>query len=1336
MTIISIIAIIICFMWIYRLQKIIDTQNQQIDLLNRQLNEKFEDLNRKTFFNYNQIKRLLKGTDPPNEESDERTDNKETSTPVQNVPLHDNVTEAVRNTNPPKENVAAIGTNAPQSTHRQSVPQTAQPPVGNVNPYAPKGVPQAGIAQNIPPQNRSVGQPLPKPPIQHGVPAYTQNAVNTPNIPNTNGMHSVPNYRSNYAPPSKPLVEKEKFKSLENWIGTRLLNIVASLLVFIGLILFGTLDINQTVKMVGMHIISVGVITLGTMLTRKNKTIFSLGLTGCGFGALFITILVTHIYFNAIPDFIAFSLLLVWIIAALFISKLLDSVILSVTAHMGMAISVCCAFSLGFSAANMILPVIYQIASITVIILGNIFCCKKTYRFGLLTSMSLLVYSSIVMLNTLNNSLLRLGGLSAGTVAVLFAIQTLGISFISYLLSVSTTKLYNDKEAITNKNIPIAIHIANKVLWAVGILISVGNVFFVVLREGYGITNHIYPAIAACVVTVIHLAVTLFMSEKLNFHDKLANISIWVNSIFITLMLLLQAEYRDVLNNVPFIFVYATAIIAIIKFTNNKSLNRLVTFLLSCDMLYMTFFGYNSLAKNHLTALAFIYLAIICSIIFLQWFNQNEESREKHHLLFKTIEYLWVNISIIVIIPLSVEKFSTSLSLTLIILLVINIIAHICKYAGENDNYLKGIIKTASILLVYISFNQISSDITNNSQIMSYAIRIILILACLGLYYFLAIEGLKSKSTGWHIFTGVTFAFFINSLCMGFSDVFSVAGIYADTLSCRPFFFVLTVAMLAIFKLTKNNQLYIFTLLSLGIDAMLMLMLGYQDLKSIGLLPLGAVYTVITCTILFFLWYFQNDEGRQKNLIILKTIGYLWVSISIIAITPQFVEKFSTALSLTLIILLGINIIAHICKYAGENNNYLKWIIKAVSILLVYTSFIPISIEITSNSQIMSYVIRIILILACLGLYYFFAIAELKSKSTAWYIFTGVTFAFFINSLCMGFSNVFTVASIYADTLSCRPFFFVLTVAMLVIFKLTRNNKLYIFTLLLLGIDAMLMLLLGYQDLKDIGLLSLGAVYTVITCVILFFLWYLQNDEGRQKNLLMLKTIGYLWLSISAVAVILLSEFSLPASISLITLAIFNLTALLIKYSGQEKNYLHTIIRIISVIVLYLSFIEMSLAISSTTISYYIIQVLLMLVCAALYTILAREWIKSSSVFKQILAGLTFTVFVISFCNGFTSFFVIAYIFSIICMLTALLCVILGFTTQAKGLRLYGLSVIIICVLKLVTVDISSANSTARVVALILGGMICFAISGLYNRAEQKFAVKETVSAENDNSNH
>lgn len=74
-------------------------------------------------------------------------------------------------------------------------------------------------------------------------------------------------------------------------------------------------------------------------------------------------------------------------------------------------------------------------------------------------------------------------------------------------------------------------------------------------------------------------------------------------------------------------------------------------------------------------------------------------------------------------------------------------------------------------------------------------------------------------------------------------------------------------------------------------------------------------------------------------------------------------------------------------------------------------------------------------------------------------------------------------------------------------------------------------------------------------------------------------------------------------------------------------------------------------------------------------------------------------------------------IWSVCLMACALACVAAGFRFRVGGLRAYGLVMALVCVAKLVMFDIELADPANRAVALVIGGLICFAISALYNRA-------------------
>ena len=59
-----------------------------------------------------------------------------------------------------------------------------------------------------------------------------------------------------------------------------------------------------------------------------------------------------------------------------------------------------------------------------------------------------------------------------------------------------------------------------------------------------------------------------------------------------------------------------------------------------------------------------------------------------------------------------------------------------------------------------------------------------------------------------------------------------------------------------------------------------------------------------------------------------------------------------------------------------------------------------------------------------------------------------------------------------------------------------------------------------------------------------------------------------------------------------------------------------------------------------------------------------------------------------------------------------------------KGLRIYGLWLSMIFVFKLILIDMSYDEPIAKALGFMVAGIICFAISALYNYAEGKIGLK------------
>lgn len=135
-----------------------------------------------------------------------------------------------------------------------------------------------------------------------------RNSENTP-------VFSLPQEQPRQAQPLAGKGDSEK-RDLEKTFGRFWMGVIASGMVFISFIFFAVVllpVLTDGMKIGAMFLVSfiflgVGLAKLG--VDSENK--FYLALCGCGVGAVYISILVTNIYFKAVSDIVLYLLLLVW----------------------------------------------------------------------------------------------------------------------------------------------------------------------------------------------------------------------------------------------------------------------------------------------------------------------------------------------------------------------------------------------------------------------------------------------------------------------------------------------------------------------------------------------------------------------------------------------------------------------------------------------------------------------------------------------------------------------------------------------------------------------------------------------------------------------------------------------------------------------------------------------------------------------------------------------------------------------------------------------------------------------------------------------------------------
>jgi hypothetical protein len=241
-------------------------------------------------------------------------------------------------------------------------------------------------------------------------------------------------------------------------------------LVFLGLVFLGFLvvpSLSDSWKIAAMFLLSALLTVGGLLLDRAFANPFTKALLGCGCGAFFISILLTNLWFKAIDDLVAMAALLAWIALGFVLVKRTQSLLLSIIMHAGMLISVCALYLKGLDESTLIIVLVYQLACATVILVGNILCYKRTYRFGLFASLGLAVFASVLVAPGVSWPTPGLGYLEPWGFATAFLlIQFVCSSALAWMLFVSCNRIKNTTPRLL-------LSIATTVLWLAAVHLDI-----------------------------------------------------------------------------------------------------------------------------------------------------------------------------------------------------------------------------------------------------------------------------------------------------------------------------------------------------------------------------------------------------------------------------------------------------------------------------------------------------------------------------------------------------------------------------------------------------------------------------------------------------------------------------------------------------------------------------------------------------------------------------------------------------------------------------------------------------------------------------------------------
>lgn len=142
----------------------------------------------------------------------------------------------------------------------------------------------------------------------------------------------------------KPNIQKETVhRDYEKIFGKSWMGAIASVLIFVSIIMFAALLIpylTDALKMTVMFAVSIAITAFGLLKLRTDtKSHFYLSLAGCGIGAVYISLLMSNIYFKMVNDLGLFLLILVWAVLVCLVNRN-NSVLFHVIGQLGISIAI------------------------------------------------------------------------------------------------------------------------------------------------------------------------------------------------------------------------------------------------------------------------------------------------------------------------------------------------------------------------------------------------------------------------------------------------------------------------------------------------------------------------------------------------------------------------------------------------------------------------------------------------------------------------------------------------------------------------------------------------------------------------------------------------------------------------------------------------------------------------------------------------------------------------------------------------------------------------------------------------------------------------------------
>lgn len=321
----------------------------------------------------------------------------------------------------------------------------------------------------------------------------------------------------------------------------------------------------------------------------------------------------------------------------------------------------------------------------------------------------------------------------------------------------------------------------------------------------------------------------------------------------------------------------------------------------------------------------------------------------------------------------------------------------------------------------------------------------------------------------------------------------------------------------------------------------------------------------------------------------------------------------------------------------------------------------------------------------------------------------------FISNIIHGVIILVSMIYFFSDFNSSLPMFFILAGAIFVFSMMTRDER---YKLLVQGIMI-------FEFIFSIGISRIN--FIEVEFIYIFFILGIYIGISRYYNSVFETSLPYLIWNNLVLFPLIINNFELSKIAALNIIMIINIILVIIDMKLSARNKIIDVINGIAYNCINFTVI-ISMIFAKPSFELVVLSILL-----TIFILLPiRKLFNNKHIIYPFWYALRFTYVSILLTDKFTPIFDYVFAANMACMIIAMIFIFFGFYAKCKYVRIYGLCFLMINILKIVTIDMLGQDSTIRVISLILGGIICFVISAIYNKFSEKLDVN-SADLENNN---